>query len=304
MSRRPTIAFLGMGRMGAPMAANLVHAGFPLRVWNRNPSRTEPLVAAGAVAMSSPGEAIEKADLAITMLTDGPAVQSVLDGPNGVLGAATTGLVWIQMGTIGVDWTDQLAATAAERGVTFVDAPVSGSEGPARAGQLTILASGPPDVREAVQPVFEALGSHTVWLGPAGAGTLAKLVLNSWLVDLTEATAETLSLAGAVGLDPAVVIELLESSPLGSPYALQKARTMLAGDFTASFALKHAIKDAELAQDAAHRSRIDLPLLDALLPRWQTTANAGHAEDDLAVVYTAAGQEQSSCILPARQPAA
>ena len=105
----------------------------------------------------------------------------------------------------------------------FVDAPVSGSEGPAQAGQLVILASGPHQVRDLLAPVFGVLGRTTAWLGPAGHGTRAKLVLNNWLADLTEATAETLSFAQRLGLDPAEIVDLLQSTPLGAPYAVQKA---------------------------------------------------------------------------------
>ena len=288
MTAHPTIAFVGIGRMGLPMATNLAAAGFPLRIWNRTSTRTGPLVAAGVPAAATPRDAAEDADIVITMLTDGPAVEAVVVGPDGIASAATRGLVWIQMGTIGVDWTNRLAAIAHDHDITFVDAPVSGSEGPARARQLTILGSGPNDIHDVVQPVFDVLGSKTIWLGPAGAGSRAKMVLNSWLVEITEATAETLELAEALGLDPAVVVSLLESGPLGSPYAVQKARAMLGGDFTPAFALKHAIKDAHLAHEAARHGHVDLVMLDALLPRWQQIADAGHADDDLAVVYATA----------------
>ncbi|HME65987.1 MAG TPA: NAD-binding protein, partial [Streptosporangiaceae bacterium] len=168
-------------------------------------------------------------------------------------------------------------------GVHFFDAPVSGSQGPAQAGELTVLASGPHWMADDVAPVFGALGRATAWLGSAGNGTRAKLVLNNWLTTMTEMTAETLSFAGDLGLDPAAIVDLLESTPLGSPYAVQKARTMLAGDFTPAFALKHALKDAELAAQAGGT---ELTLTSALLPRWRRAAASGHADDDLAVIYT------------------
>jgi 3-hydroxyisobutyrate dehydrogenase len=171
--------------------------------------------------------------------------------------------------------------------VSFVDAPVSGSQGPAQTGQLTILASGPHQLRDVLAPVFGPLGRATVWLGPAGNGTKTKLVLNNWLADLTETTAETLAFARQLGVDPAAIVDLLESTPLGSPYAVQKARAMLAGDFAPAFALKHALKDAELAAQAAQASGGGLTLTGALLPRWQHAAASGHADDDLAAIYTA-----------------
>ncbi|MEV6056964.1 NAD(P)-dependent oxidoreductase [Streptomyces sp. NPDC052107] len=284
--KTPVIAFLGTGRMGGPMAVNLARGGFQLRVWNRTGSRAATLAGHGAFVAHTPAEAVQGAGILITMLADGPATEQAANGQDGFL-ARCRGLIWVQMATIGARWSSQLAVAAARHGVTFVDAPVSGSQGPAEAGQLIVLASGPDRVRDVLTPVFGALGRATVWLGPAGDGTRAKLVLNSWLVDLVEATAEALSFAGRLGLDPASIVELLRSTPLGSPYAVQKATTMLAGDFTPAFALKHAVKDAELAVQAAYGSGTHLPLTEALLPRWRHTA-VEHADDDLSAVYITA----------------
>jgi 3-hydroxyisobutyrate dehydrogenase len=281
----PTIAFLGAGRMGGPMAANLAHAGLAVQVWNRTASRAAALTRDGATVATSPAEAVQGAGIVVTMLADGPATEQAANGPDGFL-AAARGMTWVQMATIGTEWTTRLAGSAARHGVTFVDAPVSGSQGPARAGQLTIMASGPDQVRDLLAPVFGALGQATAWLGPAGNGTRAKLVLNSWLADIAETTAETLSFAHQLGLEPDAIVDLLASTPLGSPYAIQKARTMLSGDFTPAFALKHALKDAELAAQAAHDTGADLTLIAALLPRWQRAAASGHADDDVAAIYT------------------
>jgi 3-hydroxyisobutyrate dehydrogenase len=281
----PVIAFLGTGRMGGPMAANLARAGFEVRAWDRTASHAAALAGDGATAAASPAEAVRGAGILITMLADGPATEQVWNGPDG-LSAAGPGLIWVQMATVGLEWTQRFANTAARYGVHFFDAPVSGSQGPAQAGELTILASGPHWMAEAVTPMFEVLGRATTWLGPAGNGTRAKLVLNNWLADITETTAETLSFARQLGLDPAAIVDLLESTPLGSPYAMQKARTMLAGDFTPAFALKHALKDADLAAQAAQESGAELTLTSALLPRWRRAAASGHADDDLAAIYT------------------
>jgi 3-hydroxyisobutyrate dehydrogenase len=279
------IAFLGTGRMGGPMAANLARAGFEVRAWDRTASHAAALVKDGATAAATPADAVRGAGMLVTMLADGPATDQVWNGPDG-LAAAGPGLIWVQMATVGLEWTQRFATTAARYGVHFVDAPVSGSQGPAQAGQLTILASGPQSMADDVAPVFAALGRATAWLGPAGNGTRAKLVLNNWLTTLTEMTAETLTFARDLDLDPAAIVNLLESTPLGSPYAVQKARTMLAGDFTPAFALKLALKDAELAAQAAQASGTDLTLTSALLPRWRRAAASGHADDDLAVIYT------------------
>ena len=281
----PVIAFLGTGRMGGPMAANLARAGFAVRAWDRTASHAATLVPDGATVATTPAQAVKGAGILITMLADGPATEEVWHGPDG-LAAAGPGLIWLQMATVGIEWTQRFANTAARYGMHYFDTPVSGSTGPAQAGQLTILASGPNWMQDAVAPVFAALGRATAWLGPAGNGTRAKLVLNNWLADLTETTAETLSFARGLGLDPAQIVDLLEATPLGSPYAVQKARTMLAGDFNPAFALKHALKDADLAAQAAQASGTELALTDALLPRWRRAAASGYADDDLAAIYT------------------
>jgi 3-hydroxyisobutyrate dehydrogenase len=208
-----------------------------------------------------------------------------LHGPDGELLIAP-GLIWVQMATVGMEWTERFINTATRHQVCFFDAPVSGSQGPAQAGELTILASGPSWMRETIAPVYAALGRATTWLGPAGNGTRAKLVLNNWLADLAEMTAETLSFARQLDLDPAQIVDVLESTPLGSPYATRKAHAMLAGDFTPEFALKHALKDADLAAQAAQASGTELALTSALLPRWRRAAAAGHADDDVAAIYT------------------
>src|SRR6185437_3456637 len=159
----PVVAFLGTGRMGAPMAANLARGGFDVRVWNRTASRAQALAADGAVVTTSPAQAVRGATVVITMLADGPATEQAATGPDGFL-ATGQGMIWVQMATVGIEWTDRLAGLAAAREVVFVDAPVSGSEGPARAGQLTILASGPDQVRDVLAPGFGVLGRATVWL--------------------------------------------------------------------------------------------------------------------------------------------
>jgi 3-hydroxyisobutyrate dehydrogenase len=280
----PAIAFLGTGRMGAPMAANLARAGLTVRAWDRTTSHAAALTADGAAVAATPAQAVAGAGIVITMLADGPATEQARSGPDG-FAAAGPGVIWVQMATVGLPWTARLAGAAAAQGMVFVDAPVSGSEGPARAGQLAILASGPDWVHETLAPVFAALGRATSWLGPAGNGTKAKLVLNNWLADTAETTAESLTFAHQLGLDPAVIVGLLESNPLASRWAVDKARRMVTGDFTPAFALKHALKDAELAAQAAQASGTKLALTEALLPRWRRVA-VGHADDDVAAIYT------------------
>jgi 3-hydroxyisobutyrate dehydrogenase len=286
---RPAIAVLGTGRMGAPIARNLLAAGFEVSVWNRTADRAAPLAADGARQSSSPAKAAEGAEMTLTMLADGDAVNDAMTGPEGALASLRPGSVWIQMATIGDEWTQRLAALAAKKNVEFVDAPVSGSDGPAREGQLMVLASGPEDTRAQVQPIFDAIGRKTLWLGPAGNGTRLKLVLNDWLASLTEGVAETIALTGALGLDPQLFLEAIEDGPLGSPYAVAKARAALAGEFVPGFALRLAFKDVGLALDAARERDLELPITEAISRRWQQAIADGHADEDVSAVIAVAG---------------
>ena len=284
-SNRVTVAVLGTGSMGAPIASNLLAAGFRVSVWNRTAARAAALVDGGARLASSPADAASNADVVLTMLTDGAAVEETMNGPGGVLEAMRPGSVWIQMATVGLDWTDRLIGLAAEHGVELVDAPVSGSDGPAREAKLIVLASGSEEARARVQAIFDAIGRETLWLGPAGQGTRMKLVLNNWLVAQVEAVAETVALTHALGLDPHLFPDAIDNAPLGSPYAVAKARAMISGEFSPGFALRLAFKDAGLALDAAEQLGLSLPLTAALAPRWRQAIADGHADDDVSSVF-------------------
>ena len=291
---KPTIAVLGTGRMGAPIAQRLLAAGFPLRAWNRTLDTARPLEADGAVVATTPASAATGADVLLTMLADGPATEQAVAGEAGAFGGLQPGAIWIQMGTIGLDWTLRLAAQAAEHDVAFVDAPVSGSDGPAREGKLVILAAcgasndsddrSRADLGAKVEPIFDVLGRRTVWVGEVGQGSALKLVLNAWLAVLTEGVAETVAFSEALGLDPHVYIETLADLPLSSPYAIMKANAMVAREFTPGFALRHAHKDVELATSAATARGLSLPLLATVDERWEEAIAEGHADEDVAAV--------------------
>lgn len=282
---RMTVAVLGTGTMGAPIARNLLRAGLDVQVWNRTPARAAALVADGARTASTPAEAAVGADVLITMLTDGATVEDVM---NGVLATLAPGAIWIQMSTIGVEWTDRLTDLAARHDVVFVDAPVSGSSGPAERGQLVILASGAQSVRPLVEPIFDILGKHTLWLDRVEDGSRLKLALNNWLAVLVEGMAETLTLSDALGVDPHLVLQAIADGPMASEYAMAKGAAMLDAEFAPGFPLRHATKDAELALTAAHQHGIELPLTSALLPRWKEAIARDHGADDVAAAVTEA----------------
>jgi 3-hydroxyisobutyrate dehydrogenase len=283
---RATVAVLGAGIMGAAMTRNLVAAGLTTRVWDRSLSATGPLADAGAVVAASAREAVRDAGVVITMLPTADVVDSVIfDG--GVAGALADGCVWAQMGTIGVEATlrirDRLAAQ--KPGVMFVDAPVSGSKGPAEQGQLLILASGPAAAADAVRPVFDILGRKTVWLGEAGQGSLVKLVVNAYMSILIEGVAETMELADRLGIGHQQLAEVIEGGPLDAPIADAKFHKMDRGDFAAEFPLEWALKDVDLAIGAAGGEAP--PLLAALSGQWHAAVAAGHGRQDISAARLA-----------------
>jgi 3-hydroxyisobutyrate dehydrogenase len=283
---RAAVAVIGAGIMGSAMTRNLVAAGVNTRVWDRSPAATGPLGDAGAVVAASAQDAVRDADVVITMLPTADAVESVIfDG--GVAGAFTDGCVWAQMGTIGVQATRRIAGRlAAQRpGVMFVDAPVSGSKGPAEQGQLLILASGPAAAADRLSPVFGILGRKTVWLGQAGQGSVVKLVVNAYMSILIEGVAETMELADRLGIGHQELAEVIEGGPLDAPIADAKLHKMDRGDYAAEFPLEWALKDVDLAISAAGGQAP--PLLAALSGQWHAAVAAGHGRQDISAARLA-----------------
>jgi 3-hydroxyisobutyrate dehydrogenase len=193
------------------------------------------------------------------------------------------------MSTVGVEWSDRLANLAAWYGVTFVDAPVSGSSKPAAEGKLLILAADAAAVRPLVEPIFDVLGQRTFWLKRVGDGSRLKLAINNWMGVLVEGMAETLALTSTLDLDPRLLLEALAGGPMAPDYAMAKAAAMVDGDFVPGFSLRHAAKDAELAVRAAQLRGLQLPLTNALLPNWREAIARGHGDDDVASAVTAEG---------------
>jgi 3-hydroxyisobutyrate dehydrogenase len=288
-----SVAVLGTGIMGSAMALNLVRAGLRTTVWDRTPSALAALVDAGAQAAASPEQAVRDANVVITMLPTADVVASVVFG-GGMAQAFARGAVWTQMGTIGVDATTHLARRLAEvrPDVLYVDAPVSGSKGPAISGQLLVLASGPSEAQPLVMPAFSAIAHKTVWLGEAGRGSRMKLVVNAYLSILIEGVAEALELADRLGIEHAKLAEVIEGGPLDAPIANAKLHKMEAGDFAAEFPLAWALKDLDLALASAGAD--PPPLVAALSRQWHAAVDAGLGRADISAARLALAKGVSS----------
>jgi 3-hydroxyisobutyrate dehydrogenase len=267
------------------MAANAAAAGIAVRAWNRTAAKLDDLTAAtGVSAFGSARDAAAGASVVLTMLSDTEATLAAIEGDDGAAAGAAPGTVWVQAGTIGLAGTERCAALAAERGLVFVDAPVLGTKEPAEDGQLVVLASGPEDQREALAPLFDAIGKRTLWLGAAGRGTRLKLVVNSWIVTVTEGAAEVLRLAERLGLDPELPLAAIEDGPLDQPYMRMKAEAMIAGDYTPSMRLSLAAKDARLAVEAGTDAGAEIPMIEAIAEQLAAVAER-HGDEDLAALY-------------------
>ncbi len=284
MTDQPTVALLGTGTMGAGMARTIAAAGLPLRVWNRTRSKAEPLADVGATVARSPAEAVRGADIVLTMLFDTDSVRSALEDARDGL-AAGAGTVLLQQSTVGVDGTAELAGLADELGLVFVDAPVLGTKKPAEDGALVVLASGPQSAEQVVRPVLDAIGSRTLWLGEAGQGTRLKLVANSWVLTVVEGIAECLSLARSLGVEPERFLDVVKGGAMDAPYVQLKGSSMLAGDFTPSFGLDGAAKDASLILDAARGAGAGVELVEVVQRHFARALEAGHGDLDLSATY-------------------
>jgi 3-hydroxyisobutyrate dehydrogenase len=278
----PRVAVLGTGTMGGGMCRNISAAGLPLTVWNRSRDRAEAVAGDGVRVADTPGDAVSGADVVLTMLFDTDAVADVMQQARGSFAPEA---VWLQTSTVGVAGSDRLSALADELGLLLVDAPVLGTKQPAEKGALVVLASGPDDVRERCAPVLDAIGSRTMWLGGAGAGSRLKMAVNNWVLTVVEGVAESLSLARELGLDPALFLESVAGGPLDSPYVQLKGKAMLEGEFAAAFGLDGAVKDAGLVVDAAEQAGLDTAVQDAVRAHLARAAAAGHGDKDMSATY-------------------
>ena len=281
MSDLPTVALLGTGTMGLGMARNIAAAGMPLTVWNRTPERAAPLADVATIA-DSVSSAVAGADVVVTMLFD---LESVIDTMSSARGALADGAVWLQQGTVGAAGADRLAGLAADLGVTYVDAPVLGTKKPAEDGLLVVLASGPDAARDRVAPVLEAIGSRTMWVGEAGAGSRLKLAANAWVFTVVEGVAESLALTRDLGLDPRLFLEAVRGGALDAPYVQLKGGAMLDGAFDPAFALSGALKDAELILAAARDAGSELAVLPGVREHFARAVAAGHGDLDMSATF-------------------
>ncbi|MEV7681794.1 NAD(P)-dependent oxidoreductase [Streptomyces sp. NPDC088341] len=287
MADQLAVAVIGTGIMGAAMARNLCRTGHDVRVWNRTPAKAEALVADGARVAATPAEAVTGADVVLTMVYDGPAALEAMTAAGPGL---RPGAIWLQSTTVGAEAVAPMADLARQQGLVFVDAPVLGTRAPAESGQLLILAAGPEKARAPLASVLDAIGSRTVWLsedGATGAASRLKLVCNSWVLALTAGTAEALALAKGLDVDPRYFLEAVSGGGLDCGYLHAKSDAILKGDYSPSFTVTTAGKDARLIVEAGEAHGVRLDLAEAAAERFRRAAAQGHGDEDMAATYFA-----------------
>ncbi|GAB4322162.1 MAG: NAD(P)-dependent oxidoreductase [Dehalococcoidia bacterium] len=251
--------FVGLGIMGGPMAANLLRAGFALTVWNRTANKAEPLVTAGATAAGSPAEVARASQVVVICVSDSPDVEEVVLGPRGVAEGASPGTIVIDCSTIAPATARKVAAALGERGVQFLDAPVSGGDVGAKAGTLAIMVGGDADAFEQARPVLEAMGKTIVHVGPSGAGQVVKLCNQVAGALNLLAMAEAIALCRRSGVDPARMLEVVSKGAAGSWMIENLGPRAIAGDFAPGFTVELMQKDLRLIAEAAAETQTALP---------------------------------------------
>ncbi len=291
MENAQRIAFVGLGIMGAPMARNLVEAGFDVAVYTRTAEKAERFAAEhGARAAKTPAEAAEGAEVFVTMVPDEAQVEEVLFGPGGAAEALSQGALVIDMSTISPTASKRIGERLAEPGLPFVEAPVSGSKPKAEDGTLTIMAGGAPESFERALPLFEAMGERIVRVGPLGHGQMAKLLTNTMGAVNAAALAEAVHAAKAAGIDRDAFLEVAAGSAGASGMLTLKGPPMFDESYEpALFKLEHMLKDVRHAIAEARLLGIELQFGALAETLYAEAADNGHGEQDFAAVYTATG---------------
>ena len=272
------VAFLGLGIMGRPMAANLVKAGHQVSTWNRSGGKEVE----GARAAASPAEAARAAEVVWMCVSDTAAVEQVLFGPEGVESALEQGAVVVDSSTISPSATLRFAERLKRNGADYVDAPVTGSKIGAQGGQLIFIVGGEESTVDRLRPLFAAMGKLMVRVGETGKGQSAKLAMNLMIAVTYEGFAEALTLATRLGVNMERLLELINASMVRSGVVEYKAPFVLKRDFTPNFPLRLMHKDIHLMLDAAREARIKLPALETVEEIYEIATDEGQGDLDYA----------------------
>ena len=304
------IAFIGLGKMGLGMAGRLLAAGHQLAVYNRTPSKAAPLVGVGAHLCASPGEACRNADAVISMVADDAASREVWLGPDGVLAAtadtgghgggaaraSAAGVLAIECSTLSHDWVAELAAAVANRGLRYIDAPVTGLPDSAAAGDLTLLVGAERADLEDARPILEAFSQRVIHFGAVGTGTAYKLIINMLGAVQIASAAESMALAERAGLDLQVVADAIATGQAASPQVIRNTRRMVEGDrnLNITFTPRLRLKDVDYALRLARKLDLGTPFGALAARAFGALCNTGRADENESNVIVFARDQRSS----------
>ena len=278
------VGLIGLGLMGKPMGMNLLKASFPLTVWNRTASRADELVAAGAKLAPSPRELAANSELVLSIVSDPPALEEVLWGQNGAMLGFQRGSIYIDSSTVSPTLVRKVAKACEERGVRFLDAPVTGGDWGAKKGELVFMVGGDAATLADAEPVLRVLGKKWFQLGPNGAGQTIKLAMNLILALEVDALAEAMALVTAAGLQGEKLVEVMQSSMARSGVLDIKSQNLLKGDYTPSFPLRLMHKDMRLALELAQQIHVELPATEAAFKTYSTVKETAKEDLDYSAV--------------------
>jgi 3-hydroxyisobutyrate dehydrogenase-like beta-hydroxyacid dehydrogenase len=281
---KPAVGLIGLGLMGKPMGRNWLKAGFPLTVWNRTRSRADDLLSAGAKWADSPRALAAASDVVVTIVSDPPAVEEILWGTNGVIEGLRRGGVLVDSSTVSPDLARRAAASCEQRGIEFLDAPVTGGTWGAEAGELLFMIGGKKETLERIEPVLQAVGKKFFLLGPNGAGQTVKLAMNMILALEVEAFSESLALVTGAGVDGQKLVEVLQSSMARSGVLDVKIPLIMKREFKPSFPLRLMHKDMRLALELAKSSGVAMPAGSAAFEAYSAVKAAAKDDLDFAAV--------------------
>ncbi|MCQ4087056.1 NAD(P)-dependent oxidoreductase [Saccharibacillus sp. JS10] len=280
-----TLAWIGTGYMGLPMARNLLKSGYTVNVYNRTIEKAQPLTEDGGNIVSSPKQAAQRAEAVFIMLTKGEAVEAVLNGEEGLIAGLAPGTLVVNMSTIAPGEAREFAKQVQSAGGVYIDAPVSGSVAPAVNGQLVILAGGAEESVKRCEPFFEVLGKKTIRFGDVGAGSSAKLSINLLLGITAQGIAESLLLGEQAGLQREQLIEMIGESAVQTPMLSAKKEMWMNEEFPAAFMVSLLSKDLSLVTAENKREGIQLPLAEAVERTYAQAVQSGKGELDMAAVW-------------------
>jgi 3-hydroxyisobutyrate dehydrogenase len=278
------VGIVGLGLMGEPIARRVLEAGHELTAFNRTAARTHALAADGARVAASPADVWSHAEACITMIADDEALRAVTLGDDGLLATSHPGRILIDMSTVSLKVSGEIAARAEEQGVAFLRAPVTGNPSVVRAGNLGIMVSGPKDALQKVEPLLREIGPNVFYLGAGDEARVMKLALNLMIAGTTELIAEALVLGEGLGLERAAMLEVMGASAVGSPFVKYKTAALVAADYTTTFSAAAMVKDLALVLGAAGEAGVPLPVTEQVSGLFEECVGSGMGDLDLTAL--------------------